>query len=110
MSKVFYDHLIILEDVDKEIKKSAKTREEREELWGLVDEMVHHRALDTVLDRLPKEDHEEFLDYFHKKPNDEKFLIDYLKNKIGQNIEELLRQQLGELASEILAEMGVKKK
>ncbi|MFI5241065.1 MAG: hypothetical protein ACHQUA_01390 [Microgenomates group bacterium] len=107
MSKLFFDHLIVLEDVDKKIKESTDSSEEREEMWGLVDEIVHHKVLETILDRLPRESHEEFLDLFHKSPHNEELIIGYLKGKISQNIEEILRQELGNLAYDLLEEIKV---
>lgn len=101
MSKLFFDHLLQLDDFDREIKKVAKTQEEREELWLLVDEIIHHKALGCILDRLPRENHEEFLEMFHKAPHDEEYLFGYLRAKIGKNIEELLKQELGELYNTI---------
>jgi len=104
MSKIFYDHLLILEEVNLFIKRTAQTEEEREELWGLVDEIIHHKVFDVILGKLPREHHEEFLEKFHKSPHDES-LIDYLKEKIGQNIEELIKQEIGSLGEEILREI-----
>ena len=102
MSKLFFDHLLSLDNLDKEIKKMAKTPEEREELWLLVDEIIHHKVFDIILEKLPKDNHEEFLEMVHKFPHDEDFLFGYLKNKIGENIEDILRAELGDLTYEIL--------
>jgi len=104
MSKLFFDRLVILDDVEAEIKKVARTPEEKEELWQLVDEMVHHRVLGCVLDRLPKGSHQEFLEKFHAAPYDEG-LIEYLKGKIGENVEELIKTEIGGLAFELLEEI-----
>lgn len=104
MSKLFFDQLIVLDDVESEIKKVAKSPEEREELWHLVDEMVHHKVLGCILDRLPRGSHEEFLDKFQTAPYDEG-LIGYLKEKIGENIEELIKGEVGGLAYELLEEI-----
>lgn len=104
MSKIFYDHLIVLEEVEAEIKNSAQTEEERHELWQLVDEIVHSKVLEFLLDRLPSVHHNEFLEKFHAAPYDER-LIDYLEEKIGENIEELLKEEIGGLAYEILGEI-----
>ena len=62
-----------------------------------------------VLDKLPAKFHKEFLEKFHQAPYDEA-LLDYLKEKIGENIEELLRQELGNLAYELLADFSQAKK
>jgi len=105
MSKLFYDHLLVLEEVETEIKKTASSKEEREELWGLVDEILTHKVLGTVLDKLPRENHEEFLAIFHKCPHDEQVIFGYLKGKAGENIEGELRQELKNFASDILKEI-----
>lgn len=109
MSKIFYDHLIILEEVESEIKKVSETKEERDELWELVDQMVHHKVFDTILGKLPKTHHEEFLDKFHKAPHDEG-IFDYLKEKIGENIEEIIENEIGLLAFDLLKDLRKKKK
>src|SRR3989304_4293940 len=97
MSKLFFDHLVSLEDLEKEIKKVATSKEEKEELWGLVDEIMHHKVMGCILNKLPRDNHEEFLEMFHKHPHDED-LIDYLQEKIGENIEELIKGEIGNLA------------
>lgn len=107
MSKLYYDHLVILEGVEAEIKKTAISPEEKEELWKIIDEMVHHRVMEKVLDKLPKVHHEEFLSKFHEAPYDER-LIDFLTQRIGENIEELIRGEIGDLAYELLKEIRAK--
>lgn len=105
MSKLFFDHLIVLDEVELEIKKTGVSKEEQEELWGIVDEIVHHKVFDAILSRLPREHHEEFLGMFHAAPHDEKFIFEYLKVKIGDNIEDLLKQELGGLAFDLLKDL-----
>jgi hypothetical protein len=105
MSKLFFDHLIYLEEVEVEIKKTASSKEEKEELWGLVDEIVTHKVLEKVLDKLPREHHDEFLELFHKSPHDEEVIFGYLKKKTGQNLEENLREDLKNIGAEILKEI-----
>ena len=50
MSKIFYDHLITLEEVDIEIRAISQTPDEKEELWKLIDEIVNHRMMITILE------------------------------------------------------------
>lgn len=110
MSKLFFDRLVELKKIDKEIKKVAKTSGEREELWGIVDEIVHHKVMGCILDRLPRDNHEEFLEMYHKSPHDEELLLGYLKTKAGPNIEEAIRQEIGALSVELLEEINSSKK
>lgn len=105
MSKLFFDHLLDLKELDREVKKVVKTPEEREEFWGMIDEIIHHRVMGCILDNLPKENHREFLEMFHKSPHNEPLLMGYLKKQIGENFEELLRQELGTISSDLLNEL-----
>ena len=66
MSKLYYDRLIVFEEVEAEIKKVAKTSEEKEELWREVDEIIHHKLMGCVLEKLPCEHHHDFLEKFEK--------------------------------------------
>ncbi|MDP3994584.1 MAG: hypothetical protein Q8P91_02035, partial [bacterium] len=77
MSKIFFDHLIELETVEAEIKKASKTSEEREELWKIVDDIINHKVLEFVLDKLSIKHHGEFLEKFHQAPHDTD-IISYL--------------------------------
>jgi len=109
MSKLFFDHLVYLEEVEFEIKKTASSKEEKEELWALVDEIVTHKVLEKVLDKLPREHHEEFLELFHKCPHDEVIIFGYLKEKTGKDIEKELGQELKGISSDILRELKAPK-
>lgn len=104
MSRIFYDHLIILEEIDYVIRGSVEAPEEKEELWNLVDEMIHHRVLGCILDKLPEKHHKEFLEKFHSAPNDESH-INYLNEKIGGGIEKIIQDEIKILSNEILREL-----
>lgn len=102
MSKIFYDHLIIIEKIDYIIKNSTESSEEKEELWKLVDEIIHHRVLACILDNLPEGYHKEFLERFHLAPHDESHTL-YLKEKTGEDIEKIIRGEVKELEKELLS-------
>ncbi len=106
MTKLFYDNLLNLEELETIIKKSSKTQEEREELWGLVDEILNHKVLEKILDKLPEENHIEFLELYHKCPHDEIAVFAYLKGKSGENIIDEIKEDLKKISEEILAELG----
>ena len=101
MSKLFFDHLVVLDDVDTEIKSLAETEEERHELWHLVDEIVHHRVMGCVLNHLPEGNHNEFLEKFHEAPYDDS-LMGYVDEKTEKNIENVIRDEMKDLKKEIL--------
>jgi len=102
MSKLFFDHLIVFEEIEGKIKKTASSKEEREELWGLVDEIATHKVIEKILDRLPRAHHEEFLELFHKCPHDEITIFAYLKGNAGESIEEDLKRDLKNLEKDLL--------
>jgi hypothetical protein len=101
MSKIFWDRIIVFEEVEAEIKKIAKTSEEKEELWKEVDEIIHHKLMGCVLERLPKDSHKEFLEKFEKAPQDEG-LFKFLTEKVGEDIEEFLKVETDKLKTELL--------
>src|SRR4030066_1230028 len=108
MSKIFYDKIIVLEGIEKEINSRTQTKEEKDELWRIVDEIVHHKVFGCIMDNLPEKYHQEFIEKFNEAPHDES-LFDYLKEKIGKNMEELIKLEIGDLAFEILQDVEGKK-
>jgi len=105
MSKLFFDHLLKLDDVNIFIKKSASSTEEHKELIDLVDNIVTTNVLDKILSKLDKKDHEEFLALFHKCPHDEIQIFAYLNTKTGKDINKVLEQELKDFSKEILSEL-----
>jgi len=101
MSKIFYDHLVDLSEVEKKIKKITKTQEEREELYRLVDELVHHRVVGCILDELPEKNHKEFLQEFSSRPHDEG-LFAYLGQHVGRDVFEFIKKEIHMLTVELL--------
>lgn len=101
MSKIFYDHLIDLSTVEKEIKKNIKDPEERAEIYKLVDEIVHHRIVGCILDELPKSHHNEFLTKLSDRPHDDNLFI-YLKEKLSVDVEQFIRREMYDIGSELL--------
>lgn len=101
--KVFYDHLVIREEITEELDRYELTIDEREEIVRLVDETLHHHVLDVILTHLPKEKHQKFLAEFHKAPHDPKLLED-LKNDFS-DIEEKISDEAKRIKKELLAEI-----
>ena len=109
MSKIFYDHLLDLKKVSKHVGKVARSEDEKIELWQIVDEIVHHGVIGCILDNLPKEHHEEFLERFYESPHDEQILV-FLKEKIQKDIVEIIRDAVCLLTLEITDNILPKRK
>ncbi len=101
MSTLFFDHLIVLNSLDKKIKKHSGSNEEMQELWMYVEELIHHKVMGCCLENLPDEHHGEFLEIFHKRPYD-KEIINYLNSRIGKDVEKLIKLEIKKLSKELL--------
>jgi hypothetical protein len=108
MSKVFYDNILDLAKVEKAIKKVSSTHDEMVELWGIVDEIVHHKVMECVLTTLPKKYHREFLDMFRTSPHDEK-LLQYLKEKAKRDVVILIKETVALLVLELTKDIQIGK-
>lgn len=100
MSILFFDHLVVINGLDEKIKKLSNSNDEMQELWRYVEELIYHRVLDCCLGNLPEEHHHEFLEKFHNHPHD-KGLISYLNEKIGKDVEKLIKAEIKALDKEI---------
>lgn len=101
MSKLFYDKHLDLTEVDREVKKIVKDPEAREEIYHLIDEIVHHRVVGCILGKLPHEHHQEFVSHMADHPHDES-ILDYLQRRIPEDVGEFVRQELHLLSGELL--------
>ena len=92
MSKIFYDRLVLREEISVELDRYRFSVEEREELVQIIDETLHHHVLDVIFTHLPKEKHPEFLKKFHAAPHDEK-LLEYLRTETTLDIEKEIKSR-----------------
>ena len=104
MQKIFYDHLVMREEIVEELGRYKIDAVELDELIQLANETLHHHVLDVILTHLPKEKHEEFLTKFHQAPHDEK-LLEYLRVETGIDIEGKIKERAQIAKKELLAEI-----
>lgn len=86
MSKLFYDHLIIIEEIVAVLDEHKLKAAERAKILELMDATLQNEILDVIFTYLPREKHEEFLEKFHAAPHDLR-LMQYLKDNSAVNIE-----------------------
>ncbi|HLD91961.1 MAG TPA: hypothetical protein VI795_01045 [Patescibacteria group bacterium] len=101
MSIIFYDKLVVIKSLDKKIEKLTESGDEKQEMWQMVEEIIHHKVLGCCLDHLPKEHHSEFLDMFHKAPHDEN-LLKYLSKKSKTDMKKVIKQEIKDLTKDLL--------
>ena len=106
MSKVFYDHLIFIEEITSELDSADP--EEREELVDLIDQTLHHHVLDLILTHLPQEQHQDFVTRLHTAPHDVT-IIDYLKIHIP-DIESKITTHAAKIKKHLLSDIRKSKK
>ena len=104
MSKVFYDHLVIREEIDCELNNYKLDKEEKDELIEIIDQTLHHHILNVILNHLPKDKHSEFISRLHASPGNDD-LMEYLKTEIGPYIEEEIKKHARIVKAELLSEI-----
>jgi hypothetical protein len=102
---MYFDHILVLDELEEHIHAVAETPEEKEELWQLVDELVQNEIMGCVLDNLPKEHHDEFLEKFHEAPHSHELII-YINERIDGDIEVILKDKVQTLNTEIVEEIS----
>jgi len=105
MSIVFYDHLVSFEKLEKLLKRGIELQEEREEIWGLIDELIHHSVFECILDNLEDGEHEDFVAILTEQPHN-KDVIDYLQDRLEDDVEMLISQTLEKLHEELFQEFS----
>lgn len=104
MAKVFYDHLIKIQEIEEELGKYELDVVEKEEILRLADEQIHIRVLDVILRHLPKDKHNDFLIKFHQAPHEEK-LLEYLSIEADKDIAAKIETEAKWARDEILSEV-----
>lgn len=104
MSKLFFDKYISLKKVEKYIAQVSDSIEEKQELWSLIDEIVHHRVLHCMLDELPKKHHKKFLMKLYDAPHDED-ILNFLQEKISKDVKSFIELEIESIEHEILKDL-----
>ena len=97
MSTLFYDHLIVIEELEAVVGKNKK-------ILALCDQILQQEILDVIFTYLPREYHEEFLIKFHANPADAK-LLDYLNAHAAVNVELAILDRANKTKKKLLAEV-----
>jgi hypothetical protein len=104
MSQLFYDHLIVIEEMTAVLDQHKLTPVDRAKILELMDATLQHEILDVIFTYLPSEKHEEFLKKFHAAPND-KMLMQYLKDNSPVNIELAILDRANKTKRKFLAQV-----
>lgn len=102
--KVFYSHLIIMDDIVSSLDEYRIDETERQELLALAEQILHHHTLNVVLNHLPKDKHQTFLEKAEQDPESPQ-LLEFLKSEIKIDIEAAIAAQAKKIKQEILQEI-----
>jgi hypothetical protein len=86
MSKLFYDHLVLVDELFTEIDTLSLSETEKTQIKKVADDLLNHRILIRILDLLPQKHHDDFLTRFHKAPAALTH-ITYLETVLGREIQ-----------------------
>ncbi len=102
--KVFYSHLVVVEEVTSELDKWSINGEEKSEMIKLIEETLHNHTLNVILNHLPGHKHQTFLENFEKNPENND-LMQMLKSEISADIEAAIKTQADRIKKELLLEI-----
>jgi len=97
--KPFYHPLIKTEKICLQLEKTNLQGEEYKEVLCLVEETINTRAISALLNKLPEEKHETFMEKFSEAPHSEE-LWDFFEEK--DIAKDYLSQAFRQLEEEIL--------
>ncbi|KKU55891.1 hypothetical protein A3H89_02435 [Candidatus Amesbacteria bacterium RIFCSPLOWO2_02_FULL_48_11] len=104
MSKIFYDHLVIREDITAVLDSYDLDPVEREELVGLIDSHLHHHILNIILNHLPKSHHADFISRVIAAPHDTQ-ILEFVRSKVSVDIEEEIKSHAAKIKTDLLSEI-----
>lgn len=102
MRSIFYDNLINTDELMARVSQDLHHLEQ-EALHEILEEIIHHRILEAILDEIPKAHHENFLLRFQADPNDLelftfiKFHSPEIESKINQTALAVIEEIKSEL-------------
>lgn len=105
MSKLFYDHLIIIEEIVAVLDQHKLNAKDRAKILDVMDATLQNEILDVIFTYLPREKHEEFLEKFHAAPHDRR-LMQYLKDNTPVNMELAILDRANKTKRKFLREVG----
>lgn len=103
MTKIFYWQLIELTPFRNELINRGVGESDLAEILEHVEEIIHHRTLNLVFDRLPPEHHREFSLNLAKNPQSQE-MWGFLQEKTKMDLSPVIEQNIRSIILEILNE------
>lgn len=97
------DELIEIDEILVLIAKHNVHPDDHAELKTIISDLAHHELLSTLLNKTPKENHQQLIHHIHN--SDTQTLLDWLKIEVHKDIESELKIFGQNLKKEILSEI-----
>ncbi len=104
MSILFYDHLITKAEIHDHINCLEEAENHKGKALQLVDDIIFQSIMSMILEKLEPHHHHTFLSTVHERPYDPEILA-YLRDHIGDNIEEEIRAEANKVVKMILKDL-----
>jgi hypothetical protein len=106
MSIIFYDHLVNKQEILILIDRSEGEDNHKSKIKQLVDDILHQGIVNFALSKLKPKHHQVFLSRLHHAPYDPE-ILDYLKEKIAQDIEDQIQTYADKLIKKIRQDLDL---
>lgn len=106
MPIIFYDHLINKQQILIIVDQSESQDNYKNKIKLLVDDILHQGIVEFILSKLKSKHHQTFLHQLHQAPYNPE-ILDYLKEKIANDIEEQIQARADQLIQKIRQDLGV---
>ena len=104
MSKLFYDHLVNIEEIKIVLSEYDISEDDRQQILSTIDETIHHHVLDIIFTHLPREHHEEFLEKLAAQPHHPS-LMEFIQQRTDWNIAQEIRNSLQQFLKELIQDI-----
>ncbi|HOX96217.1 MAG TPA: hypothetical protein PLI45_02455 [Candidatus Woesebacteria bacterium] len=104
MAPLFYDHLVIKTSIIEIINQKPEPENQKGKALQLIDDIIYEGIMAHVLEKLDTKHHTTFLTQVQERPYDPE-LINYLKEHIGSDIEDEIRQEADKVVKKILKDL-----
>jgi hypothetical protein len=106
MPIIFYDHLVNKQEVLIIVDQTKGQETYKNKIKQLIDDILHQGIIEFILSNLKPKHHQTFLHQLHHAPYNPE-ILDYLKEKIAQDIEDQIQAQADNLIQKIRSDLGL---
>lgn len=93
MSLLFYDHWLNFDKLERRVRKVIGKNDDFDEICQIIDEIIQHRIIISILKVLPKEHHRDFATLLAKNPASDE-VLDFLKARMKEDVMKVVKEAL----------------